>query len=236
MTRKTFFIMVVMLAALISGVYAQARSNGRGGAGGFGQDASFVEGISSVLEALPMEELSPEDIDGLMLMREEEKLARDVYSVLGEEWGIPVFENISRSEETHMEAVGAILDRYGLTDPVVDDTVGVFQSSELAAIYTDLVDAGMESLTDALKVGALVEELDIADLLRLMEDADNEDVLTVYQNLLKGSRNHLRSFDMQITRSGDSYSPQYLSAGEFQRIASSPRESGGVITDTTMVF
>ena len=49
--------------------------------------------------------LTPEEAAGLTLMREEEKLARDVYQYLYEQWGQRVFKNIAGSEQTHMNAV-----------------------------------------------------------------------------------------------------------------------------------
>ena len=94
----------------------------------------------------------------------------------------------------------------------------------------------MSSYSDALKVGAKIEELDIADLLGLIGSTDNDDIKVVYQNLLKGSRNHLRSFDMKIRQTGDSYSPEFLTAEDYERIASSPREMANVITDPEYVF
>ena len=146
------------------------------------------------------------------------------------------FENIARAEETHMNAVADLLERYEIDDPVHSDAVGAFTSTFLDDLYGDLVDLGMSSYSDALKVGAKIEELDIADLLGLIGSTDNDDIKVVYQNLLKGSRNHLRSFDMKIRQTGDSYSPEFLTAEEYERIASSPREMASVITDPEYVF
>ena len=56
--------------------------------------------------------LSQEEINGLIHMRIEEKLARDVYTVLGERWNARVFLNIKLSEQTHMEAVRRLLNKY----------------------------------------------------------------------------------------------------------------------------
>jgi hypothetical protein len=103
-------------------------------------------------------------------------------------------------------------------------------------LYDDLTTKGATSFEDALKVGAMIEELDITDLHELLVVTDNEDIRIVYQNLLKGSRNHLRSFDRQIRKFGGSYTPGHLSAAEYERIASSPRETGRVITDSDYIF
>ena len=73
----------------------------------------FVQaGLGSILQ----EELSfnESELDILMHMKEEEKLARDVYTVLYEKWGTMIFSNISRAEETHMNAVLYLMKQLGL--------------------------------------------------------------------------------------------------------------------------
>jgi len=55
--------------------------------------------------------------DWLTYIREEEKLARDVYLYLYDMWGSSIFDNISVSEQAHMDAIKTLIDRYGLDDP-----------------------------------------------------------------------------------------------------------------------
>jgi hypothetical protein len=156
-------------------------------------------------------DLSEVEAEGLSYMREEEKLARDVYLALYEQWGIRIFQNIARAEETHMSAVADLLERYGLPDPAVDTAVGVFTNAELQALYDQLLEEGTLSLASALRVGALVEEVDIVDLETYIAQTGNEDVLRVYQNLLKGSQNHLRAFTSTLERqTGEIYQLQLL--------------------------
>ncbi len=120
--------------------------------------------VAPRIAALPVTTLTAEEIDGLRWMREEEKLAHDVYVALGETWGIRVFENIAAAETTHGEAIKTLLDRHGIADPAAGQPVGAFTDPELQALYGDLVARGRTSLVDALTVGALIEELDISDL------------------------------------------------------------------------
>lgn len=172
------------------------------------------------------EGLSQNEIDGLLLMREEEKLARDVYEKLYEQHSLQIFGNIASSENTHFEAVGSLLEYFGIDDPAAN-TNGEFTNSELQELYDSLVTAGNESMADALKVGATVEEIDILDLENLINETDNEDIIMVYENLLRGSRNHLRAFDRQLEKNGIDYVPQYLDAGTFEAIVESEMERGG---------
>lgn len=187
--------------------------------------SDFLDG-NELIKDIPESQLSDTEIDGLILMREEEKLARDVYTSLWEKWEVNIFNNIADSEQTHTNAVKTILDRYGLEDPVIDESVGVFTSPILGELYDTLVTQGSSSLMDALIVGATVEDLDINDLNDLLNKTDNTDIIRVYKNLNKGSRNHLRAFVAQIENLGGEYSPQYISQELYDQILSSEQERG----------
>jgi len=145
------------------------------------------------------------EADYLVYVREEEKLARDVYLVLYQTWGLPVFDNIAASEETHTTAVEDVIEKYRLTDPVVDDTVGVFVNPDLAGLYTTLVARGTQNSVEALYVGAAIEELDMIDLQAAIDASDNADIRQLYENLMSGSRNHLRAYVGQIENLGIVY-------------------------------
>ena len=142
--------------------------------------------------------LSQEERDSLIHMREEEKLAQDVYLTLYDTWGKNIFQNIAASEATHTDAVANLLKQFGIEDPVTEETRGVFQNPELQALYNTLVEQGKKSLLDALIVGATVEDLDIQDIEAYRAIVKNSDILRVYENLQRGSRNHMRSFVKNI--------------------------------------
>ena len=171
-------------------------------------------------------QLTAEEVADIRHMREEEKLARDVYLALGAKWDVPIFANIAASEQQHMDAMAKLIAKYGLKDPVVDDTPGKFTSREFSELYAGLVQAGSASVMAAYKVGAQIEEMDIVDLRTAMTVTTHTDVQSVYENLMRGSRNHLRAFTAQIASAGDTYEIQYLSQAEFNAIASSPIETG----------
>ncbi|MGD9091861.1 MAG: DUF2202 domain-containing protein, partial [Anaerolineales bacterium] len=172
--------------------------------------------------------LTTTEIDGLQFMREEEKLARDVYLTLYDQWNIQNFKNIAASEAAHMDAVLTLLERYGLEDLAAGKGIGEFSNPELGALFDQLVAQGRNSLSDALKVGAAIEEIDIIDLEKHIAQTDKDDILMVYENLLKGSHNHLRSFTRILQRrTGEIYLPQYLSTESYKAIiGSSSNESG----------
>ena len=151
-----------------------------------------------------------EEQEHLAFMREEEKLARDVYLKMHDTWGMAVFYNIAQSEQVHTDAVKAKIEKYGLVDPVIDDTVGVFQNHDLAVLYDALIQQGSVSAIDALWVGCAIEEIDIIDLQNAIDDAEHDDIARVYQNLQMGSHNHLRAFVAQLEQNGIEYKAQYL--------------------------
>lgn len=165
--------------------------------------------------------------DTLLFMREEEKLARDLYLEMATLWSAQLFDNIAASEQRHLEAIGGLLTTYGLVDPVAEDIPGVFVNAELQALYGSLVVQGQSTYSEALQVGALVEEVDIEDLLVALEEVENPDVVQVYENLLRGSRNHLRAFVGEIERLGEVYTAQHLDQEVVDAIVDSPMERGG---------
>ncbi len=163
-------------------------------------------------------DLSQDEYDGLLLMREEEKLARDVYLELSDIWGVRVFSNIAGSEQTHMDAVLTVMETYHMVDPIQDDSRGIFTNPELADLYEQLIEKGSNSLTDAFTVGAIIEDLDIKDLRVLLSKTENAVIIRVYENLEKGSENHMRAFIRQIENNRSSYEAQFITAEELAEI------------------
>jgi hypothetical protein len=174
-------------------------------------------GAGSSLLDIPASDLSPEEASALLFMREEEKLAHDVYNTLHTIWGQPTFSNIAASEQAHMDEVKVLLDRYGLADPALEP--GSFSNPNLQTLYDQLVAQGSVSLAEALKVGAAIEEIDILDLQERLAQTDNADIQRVFNNLMTGSYNHLNAFVSTLqNQTGEIYQPQYLSAEAYAAI------------------
>lgn len=156
--------------------------------------------------------LTEEEKNDLLFMREEEKLARDVYLTLFEKWGTPVFANIATSEQQHMDAMLILLNTYKLPDPAAATVVGEFVNTELQELYDALIQQGNQSVLEALKVGGIIEETDIEDINAAIETSRLAKIDSVYENLLEGSYNHLRAFAKQITSlTGEPYDAQVVS-------------------------
>jgi len=198
-----------------------SENNVVGYGGGSGDNFEF-------LEKLPMGDLNDAEKAGLIFMREEEKLAKDVYKTLFEQYEEKIFQNIARSEDRHTNAVLRLINRYDLEDPVKSDDIGVFVNQDLQGLYNALVAKGSANLVNALSVGAEIEEIDILDLRKYMtEVVENDDIIFVYDNLLRGSRNHLRAFTKTLANLDGNYVPQHLTREDYDEIISSEQEKGG---------
>lgn len=194
--------------------------------GADGASAIDSAALAKELASLPTQSLSAYEVANLQFTREEEKLARDVYLVLGSLYTQAIFDNIADSEQTHTDAVRTLLLRYSVTDPAESTAPGEFYDPVIQALYDALVSQGTASLDDALTVGATIEDMDIRDLMDALEKVDNLDIITVYENLMRGSRNHLRSFVSLLASRGITYVPQYISPTLYQEIISTPMEPG----------
>jgi len=182
MKTKQFIITIILLGLMVSPMYAKGgKGNGVGGG-----------------STTPV--LTETEASDLIFLREEEKLARDVYLAMFDLWGTQIFVNISVSEQRHMDSVKSLIDKYGLEDPIVDDTPGVFTNPALAQKYTELITQGSISLKDALDVGVIIEEMDIHDIeVEMLPDATKTDIIRVLTNLLAGSYNHLDAFERSLS-------------------------------------
>lgn len=138
--------------------------------------------------------LTQGDANAILFMKQEEKLARDVYNTLHARWGLAIFANIASSEQQHMNAVSGLIARYELNDPT-PAAPGKFTDPELQQLHDQLVAQGSVSLKDALAVGATIEREDIADLREAIAATRERPIKNVFSNLLRGSLNHLAAFN-----------------------------------------
>lgn len=168
--------------------------------------------------------------DAIIYMREEEKLARDVYDSMFVKWGGNPFGNIRHSEQVHMNRMKTLITTYQLQDPVnqAGDSQGKFVSNLLQQYYNELTASGSQSLTAALEAGAKIEELDIADLEERIKQTKKQDILGTYSFLKMASENHLRAFVRRLKMQGINYKPVILNKNEFDKIIATDNNKGGM--------
>ena len=182
----------------------------------------------------------------LLFMRAEEKLAHDVYLTLGEAFpDNTIFTNIMNSETIHVTRMLDKVEQFGLTDPNINDGIGEFNSDNYGEYFTEKYNVLTSIYTfdspllQALKNGALIEELDMYDILYCpevivesvkdiidelgcgMQYTDVKTLINSYENLLEGSKSHLRAFVGAIETNFPEESPyqaQYLEQWEVNEI------------------
>ena len=164
--------------------------------------------------------LSQAEINDLKFLREEEKLARDVYLYAFNKHQAVIFKNISQSEQTHMNSVLNLMNKYGIPDSASTE-IGVFNNPDLQTLYNSLTKQADISLIEALKAGATIEDLDINDIDDFTANTTKPDLLNVYGNLNCGSKNHIRAFTSQLEINGATYVPQFISLEEYNVILNS---------------
>lgn len=227
---KPFFVARSLLLACSLAVMAGCSdSSGGTGASASGLAAANTAALVASSTLLP---LTVAETETLLFVREEEKLARDVYLTLYNQWGTNVFQNIAtRSEQQHMDSIKILVDAFGYVDPVVSNEVGIFTDPAILQLYNDLVARGLVSQPEALQVGGFIEEFDIKDLQDAIDEAkagsNQAALILTYENLLCGSRNHLRSFVGQIEASGTVYQAQYVPQSTVDAIVNSAQEKCG---------
>jgi hypothetical protein len=146
-------------------------------------------------------QLTEEQKYTLLYMYQEEKLARDVYIYLGNLYmDENTFAYIQLSEQRHMDVVEKLCIKYDVDISAVDETdIGTFILPVLQDLYDTLIVQGAPSLLEALQVGVLIEETDIADLEEAAVGMPS-DVVRVFENIKEGSINHLEAFNYSISK------------------------------------
>lgn len=197
-------ITIVIALALGTGLgLAQYRSERNQNTSTYAQSGTLTshenEYMANTPEAGVLTSTSDQTKDNVLFLIEEEKLAHDVYLKMYQLYGSKVFSNIASSETQHQNLVASVLDARSIPDPRTS-TVGVFTDTDLQKLYDDLVAKGSISLTEAYKVGVVIEEMDIADLKKDLAALDpvQTDIETTMQSLLRGSENHLRAFSRKL--------------------------------------
>lgn len=166
--------------------------------------------------------LTEEEKVGLLFMLEEEKLARDTYIYMNNLWSLNQFNNIKNSEQTHMNAIKTILDQNNIDYIILPE--GQFDNENLQNLYNQFVIDGQVSSSNALQIGATIEDLDIVDLEDYINESTNQVLISTYQSLQCGSRNHLRSFVSAINTNESTYIPQFLTVEEYDNILNGSHE------------
>ena len=230
-------LVLVLLSSTFPAQALKAQGRGRGGTGAQRQQNNQQQGKQQQGNSLNRQmgsggnsvqggSLSQVQLEQLISMREEERLAHDVYIALARSSGLGIFDNIAQAESKHMRAVEQLLSRYAPVASMPKLPAGTFANPETQRLYTVLVATGSASPVAALTVGAKIEEMDIRDLQQLLAQNPPQQVARVLGNLQRASANHLRAFMGQLQDLGGSYTPEFLDRQVFDSIVSSDSPNG----------
>ena len=164
----------------------------------------------------PLSILSPELKESIAHMYNEEGLAYDVYMNIYKRQAVNQLQSIAtKSEIKHIGWVNELAIKYDLniTDypdlPAPYSVEGIgdgnYSVEAINVLYDILYTKGIQSKQDALEVGCMVEVVDIIDLdgyIKLAEESNASDVLSVFLNLRNGSYNHYQQFDQGLKNMG----------------------------------
>src|SRR5690606_29130881 len=144
-------------------------------------------------------QLDQQTAEHLAATREEERMARDLYTVLDKHHdGLAPFSMIKNAEQRHFDAVGRALELHGLDDPSEDGTAGTYADADLQKLYDGWLARGKQSTQEAFTVGVELETADIAGLEEMIDDVDNAHVDRLLGHLLQGSEHHLDAFTKAV--------------------------------------
>ncbi len=195
-------------------------------------DGAFdMAGFAGILSGVETSELTYTERQGLLMILEEEKLLRDISLSLGNKWGMRIFSEIAKNEETHIELMRVFMQRYEYPDPFSGYEAGKFKNPDMQGLYNDLIVRGSRSAEDALATGAFIEELDIYDLRALIKQTAKGDLKILYLNLEKGSRIHLCALSRELKTRGRLYKPVYIDENLYDKIISDRKEKKGLIAN-----
>ena len=150
----------------------------------------------------------------LVFAIEEERVAHDIYVAASAKWNLRVFANIAAAEIRHEAALTQLAATAGVQPPAAQP--GVYATADLQALHDQLSSLVNESVTGALRAGALIEETNIVDLRRMAARATDDASRAVLANLERASANHLAAFVRNLAGLGVTYTPQVLKADEYQ--------------------
>lgn len=188
-------------------------------------EVELLEKSATLNSKITSPDLVEGEAEGILFMREEEKMAHDVYVYFFEKYKLSIFSKISASETRHYDAVYKLITAFNLTDSSTG-VEGTFNDPTIAALYLQLIAQGDVSVIGSLEAGALIEETDIIDISELIEETENPLIDTIYGNLLRGSRNHLRAFVSELAKHDVIYDPLLLDQELYDSIINSPKEPG----------
>ena len=153
-------------------------------------------GLLMILGTTHAQELNQDEIRDLQRTREEQKMALDLYQEFYMLYDQYIFDRVAERKAEQMQKVKSLLEVYGLSDPIsgIISLRGAYNNLSVQQDYDYFYALGIQSLNEALKASAQVEEQNINTKKNYLRKTENLLLRRTYDNLIRSSEQNLQSF------------------------------------------
>jgi len=169
-------------------------------------------------------DLTADEIEFIYAVREDEKVARDLYFSFFGTFGLKPFENIGKAEDNHIKATEKLFDYYEIDYPALSEN-GKFENAIRQKLFDSLLLKGTPEL-EAFKVMAMLEESNIVEYGEVLKTIANPNIKIVIENLARASANHFKAAIRQITALGGTYTPALMTQEQYRAVIAIGFEKG----------
>lgn len=192
-------------------------SSSNGGSSQNGKGSAMGSDTMIDLTSYSIQEPDENQKYALAYMWNEERLAHDLYLELYKLYPQNQLQNIANNSEIkHIELVQNLVEYYDLNITNLVDykenyslaeleamPAGVYGVDAIQDLYDTLYAQGSVSAIDALKVGCMVEVVDVNDLDEyIIQASGNQAMLDSFDILIRGSYKHYWAFDSGLKNLG----------------------------------
>jgi len=150
-------------------------------------------------------DLSGAEAAFLLSTVEKQKMHSDVYNEMDLKAKDQIFTIMSEDDVQYKEMLSAIVDKYGLDNPISDKISGEYEDHKIQATYDDFINNNNYNWEEMLLYAQKMEEMLITDLqFHLANVSGHADVSEIYNDLIKESKGQLEALNKELRSIGDS--------------------------------
>lgn len=162
--------------------------------------------------------INDEEKRSLEHITEEVKLARDFAVLMGSKHNSDFFNKIGETKQSDLDKLKDILESKNIDDPVKNDESGIYKSENFTDLYKGFTESGNTNISNALKAGAEISELQISDCNKFLNIATDQEIKDIFSLIKKNSEKNLKSYINQLSQKGIGYIPKHLTSEDFNKI------------------
>lgn len=143
--------------------------------------------------------LSGQELDGLISLVEKQKLHRDVYLTLFNATNKPLFNELYQTDENMYMLLTDQIEDYGFKNPVLYFGIGEFRNPDIQNVYDDFQTAISSGIYQALEFAILMEESNAEEVnqyLGCIEDC--QEIFCLCTDLLKVSYDQIEILESEM--------------------------------------